>query len=313
MANFLVVALTCLLLFMSSGCGCGDANNTSDVSQTDATGQLDSDTELDDGIKVDVGNDPNVGDDGGRDTDAETIRDVLAETMYGEVCGSFEIDEKHIDGNPCDVEGESACIDEGSYAMRLTSDGSWVCTKTKYAVCARNDGQSLAWKIVSCSESISRDYPNCTGAFYTDARCIQDNGQTVCCPLAARTHAAATGTFCNPNQIGASRCIPFSKNSDRVMTCNFLSDAELVFPEEMDAHRLESDECDSVYAACSYWYYSDVCDELDDCHSDACEKGFDEYGDPYKICYGQCIYDSVKDLNRCATSCQDLVRSSVTI
>lgn len=239
---------------------------------------------------------------------ADVIDDVPTPDMMEGICGSLIPDLEHVEGQPCVTEGASYCVDEGEYPKLLTRwKNDWYCMKPNYLECRQFSDQGLQWTLVNCDEFLRLNAGECKTALPA-ARCVQGGAHAACCPILAMTHAAAYGHFCEPSDAGTTDCIARDGlDNDRTVTCNYLAQASVTYPEELADQAPATDECDFLFAECTYWYVSDSCKSPGDCnHETACERGWDDFGEPYKLCPGQCIYDTVLGVKRCAETCQDL-------
>jgi len=284
-------------LILTIGCYCWYGCGTSTPS---------SDTTTPDSIPMDVVTDSGLSDAVETDEAPETTTD----TKPDDICGPVDVDSEHVEGQPCEIEGESYCIDTGSYEVYIPAF-SWQCIRPGFIKCTWNPlNDSLIWQKSDCEDLLTPLGREC-GFQIALVNCSQTGSRASCCPWTANTYGAGGGAQCSRDDVGTTRCGQGDyRKSSLVRTCNFLDQARAIYPKD-PADPLSSgpssDKCDYVFAECPYWYYSEQCPAQENCfHSTACESGTNEYGDPTNVCAGACIYDNVQDKDRCATTCQDL-------
>ncbi len=244
--------------------------------------------------------------------DWDTLLDGVVDVKPEDICGLVDADPVHVEGQPCEDEGESYCIGDGAYS-ELIPDFSRQCIRPQFVKCTQGSSEGqLTWQKSDCDEILTPMGQECGFPLIIN-NCIQTDKVATCCPWTAWTYSAGLGVPCSRNEIGQNRCGQGNYTKGGVLrTCNFLSQAQTIYPNDPadpNSGGPSSDKCDYIFAECPYWYYSELCPKLERCyHPTACESGTNEYGEPTNVCARACIYDTDQGVARCAKTCDDLFK-----
>ena len=241
-------------------------------------------------------------------SDAGDIGHTPGPDMMEEVCGPVATDSEHVEGQPCQTEGESYCVDTGRYP-RLFAVIRWQCIRPGMITCARNPDDSLTWKSSNCENVLAPMAGQCL-LVQASVPCLQYDNHAVCCPNVAYSPVAGYGFTCELADIGKVSCSPDGQKSVSaiVYKCGFQDEIASEQDSWFRGQEYPRMECASIYAECPYWYGYDYCGrDIKGCdNNEGCTRIDGEDGYRYFSCPGVCFYDGGQDVNRCTTTCEEL-------
>lgn len=299
--NHYVFALTAISL-VASGCTCAAVNTTPDATQDSSEFTVVIPDVVRDIIHSDSIDVVEV------DTRDASGDDVPGPDMLEEVCGSLTTGTGRSEGQPCEMEGESYCTNDGAYPRLLAVIG-WQCIKPGVVTCVKNKDDKLTWETSNCEETLSPIAASC-GLIKDPVPCLQYDKHAVCCPYVAYSPLAGYGPKCELSDLGNTTCSPSGQKpiSSVVYKCGYQTEIAAEQDQFFSGQEYSNINCESIYAECPYWYRMDYCGrDIEDCRADeGCTLVEPPDSYPYYSCPGVCFFDGDQDVNRCTTTCDEL-------